>query len=63
VLSYNVWFNAVALVERMAAIGSIVSIHDPDVICFQEVTPTILRLFASAAWWGRYADTIMSYFY
>lgn len=54
ILSYNVWFNeAVELQRRMGAIGEIIERHSPDVIFFQEVTPSIYTIFRQSRWWGR----------
>ena len=59
VLTYNVWFEeTVALAERMAAIGRILAAKDPDVVCFQEVTPNILRIFQASRWWHRYTSVV-----
>lgn len=36
ILSYNVWFREdLELHKRMKAIGDLVQLHSPDVICFQ----------------------------
>ncbi|EEE67249.1 hypothetical protein OsJ_24400 [Oryza sativa Japonica Group] len=54
-MTYNVWSREdVAVYKRMKAIGSLVEKHKPDVIFFQEITPYILRIFKSFAWWKEY---------
>ncbi|CAN6175535.1 unnamed protein product [Urochloa humidicola] len=54
-MTYNVWCREdVVLFSRMKAIGRLVEMHQPDVICFQEVTPYIHKIFQSFAWWKEY---------
>uniref|UniRef100_A0A0E0LL50 Endonuclease/exonuclease/phosphatase domain-containing protein n=1 Tax=Oryza punctata TaxID=4537 RepID=A0A0E0LL50_ORYPU len=54
-MTYNVWSREdVAVYTRMKAVGSLVQKHKPDVIFFQEITPYILRIFQSFAWWKDY---------
>uniref|UniRef100_A0A0E0EBU7 Endonuclease/exonuclease/phosphatase domain-containing protein n=1 Tax=Oryza meridionalis TaxID=40149 RepID=A0A0E0EBU7_9ORYZ len=54
-MTYNVWSREdVAVYKRMKAIGSLVEKHNPDVIFFQEITPYILSIFKSFAWWKEY---------
>ncbi|CAN6199148.1 unnamed protein product [Urochloa humidicola] len=54
-MTYNVWCREdVVLFSRMKAIGRLVQLHQPDVICFQEVTPYIHKIFQSFAWWKEY---------
>uniref|UniRef100_A0A0E0AKE6 Endonuclease/exonuclease/phosphatase domain-containing protein n=1 Tax=Oryza glumipatula TaxID=40148 RepID=A0A0E0AKE6_9ORYZ len=54
-MTYNVWSREdVVVYTRMKAIGSLVEKHKPDVIFFQEITPYILRIFQSFAWWKEY---------
>ncbi|KAK9056398.1 hypothetical protein SSX86_027489 [Deinandra increscens subsp. villosa] len=55
VLSYNVWFaENIELRIRMRAIGDIIQLHSPDVICLQEVTPDIYAIFQRSNWWRSY---------
>ena len=35
ILSYNVWFGDVEIQKRMEALGELIQLHSPDVICFQ----------------------------
>ncbi|KAK1422590.1 hypothetical protein QVD17_17875 [Tagetes erecta] len=55
ILSYNVWFaEDIELRIRMRAIGDIIQLHNPDVICFQEVTPDIYAILQRSSWWKSY---------
>ncbi|XP_048230990.1 uncharacterized protein LOC8284181 [Ricinus communis] len=55
ILSYNVWFReALEVHKRMKALGDIIQLHSPDVICFQEVTPNIYDIFRQSGWWKVY---------
>ncbi|TVU46443.1 hypothetical protein EJB05_05982 [Eragrostis curvula] len=55
IMTYNVWFREeVELNIRMNALGNLIKRHNPDLICFQEVTPNIYLLFEKSDWWGRY---------
>eukprot|EP00271_Cylindrocystis_brebissonii_P017402 TRINITY_DN4522_c0_g1_i2.p1 TRINITY_DN4522_c0_g1~~TRINITY_DN4522_c0_g1_i2.p1 ORF type:complete len:348 (-),score=49.31 TRINITY_DN4522_c0_g1_i2:472-1515(-) len=55
ILTYNVWFREeIKLEARMRAIGAIILETNPHVICFQEVTPNIYRLFQASKWWPLY---------
>ncbi|XP_008789821.2 tyrosyl-DNA phosphodiesterase 2-like [Phoenix dactylifera] len=55
IMSYNIWFREDAQVHgRMQAIGRLVQQHCPDLIFFQEVTPTIYGIFQSFEWWKDY---------
>ncbi|KAL4563035.1 hypothetical protein LXL04_027066 [Taraxacum kok-saghyz] len=55
ILSYNVWFaEEIELRIRMRAIGDIIQLHTPDVICLQEVTPDIYAIFQRSNWWKSY---------
>ncbi|KAI3941493.1 hypothetical protein MKW98_022500 [Papaver atlanticum] len=50
VLSYNVWFNEdLELHKRMKALGDLIQLHTPDVICLQEVTPAIYQIFQQSS--------------
>lgn len=36
ILTYNVWFREdLEMHERMKAIGDLIELHSPDIICFQ----------------------------
>lgn len=37
ILTYNVWFADIEMNKRMKAIGNLISLHKPDVICFQVI--------------------------
>ncbi|KAJ0450259.1 putative endonuclease/exonuclease/phosphatase [Helianthus annuus] len=55
ILSYNVWFaEDIELRIRMRAIGDIIQLHNPDVICLQEVTPDIYAILQRSNWWKSY---------
>ncbi|KAL8032870.1 hypothetical protein ABFS82_13G126000 [Erythranthe guttata] len=59
VLSYNVWFREdVEIHERMKALGDLIELHSPDVICFQEVTAGIYEIFRRSNWWKGYMCSI-----
>ncbi len=45
VLSYNVWFDETYRIERSKKIIDLISIYDPDVICFQELTEKTFEIF------------------
>ncbi|KAJ3674804.1 hypothetical protein LUZ60_005420 [Juncus effusus] len=58
-MSYNVWFREdLELVKRMQAIGDLILLHKPDLICFQEVTPNIYTLFQNSSWWKDYQCSV-----
>ncbi|KAL1537315.1 glucan endo-1,3-beta-D-glucosidase [Salvia divinorum] len=58
-LSYNVWFREdLEMHKRMRAIGSLVELHSPDVMCFQEVTPNLYEIFQKSGWWKGYRCSI-----
>lgn len=55
VMSYNVWFREdLELHMRMKALGNLIRLHSPDIICFQEVTPNIYNIFQKSSWWNGY---------
>uniref|UniRef100_A0A803RCG2 RanBP2-type domain-containing protein n=1 Tax=Cannabis sativa TaxID=3483 RepID=A0A803RCG2_CANSA len=55
ILSYNVWFREDLEPEkRMKAIGDLIELHSPEIICFQEVTPNIYNIFKQSNWWRMY---------
>ncbi|KAJ9169121.1 hypothetical protein P3X46_020583 [Hevea brasiliensis] len=59
ILSYNVWFREeLELNKRMKAIGDLIQLHSPDVICFQEVTPNIYDIFRQSSWWKAYRCSV-----
>ncbi|MBA0778846.1 hypothetical protein Gotri_006661 [Gossypium trilobum] len=59
ILSYNVWFREdLEVHKRMKAIGDLIKLHSPDIICFQEVTPMIYDIFRGSNWWKGYRCSI-----
>ncbi|KAL7088655.1 hypothetical protein ACP275_13G141200 [Erythranthe tilingii] len=59
VLSYNVWFREdLEMHKRMKALGDLIELHSPDVICFQEVTPSFYEIFRKSNWWKGYCCSI-----
>ncbi|XP_028762991.1 uncharacterized protein LOC114721337 [Neltuma alba] len=59
ILSYNVWFREdLEVHKRMEAIGDLIQHHNPDLICFQEVTPNIFDIFKEASWWNVYRCSV-----
>ncbi|KAL4366633.1 hypothetical protein GQ457_05G034160 [Hibiscus cannabinus] len=59
ILSYNVWFREdLELNKRMKAIGDLIQLHSPDVICFQEVTREIYDVFHRSNWWKGYRCSV-----
>ncbi|XP_050288514.1 uncharacterized protein LOC126727081 isoform X2 [Quercus robur] len=54
ILSYNVWFQDLEIHKRMEALGELIQLHSPDVICFQGVTPDIYNIFKVSSWWNSY---------
>ncbi|MQM22091.1 hypothetical protein Taro_055139, partial [Colocasia esculenta] len=59
VLSYNVWFREdLELNKRIKALGDLLQQHSPDLICFQEVTPNIYRIFQGSSWWKSYQCSV-----
>ncbi|KAL2244940.1 UNVERIFIED_CONTAM: hypothetical protein Sindi_2762200 [Sesamum indicum] len=58
-LSYNVWFREdLEMHKRMKALGDLIESHSPDVMCFQEVTPSFYGIFQKSSWWKRYCCSI-----
>ncbi|KAJ0787757.1 putative Endonuclease/exonuclease/phosphatase superfamily [Helianthus annuus] len=45
----------------MRAIGDIIQLHSPDVICLQEVTPDIYAIFQRSNWWKSYTCSLSSH--
>ncbi|GAV85001.1 Exo_endo_phos domain-containing protein [Cephalotus follicularis] len=59
ILSYNVWFREdLELRKRMKALGDLIELHSPDIICFQEVTSDIYDIFRRSSWWKIYQCSI-----
>nr|POF25246.1 tyrosyl-dna phosphodiesterase 2 [Quercus suber] len=54
ILSYNVWFGDLEIHNRMEALGELIQLHSPDVICFQEVTLDMYDIFKVSSWWNTY---------
>uniref|UniRef100_J3KVA5 RanBP2-type domain-containing protein n=1 Tax=Oryza brachyantha TaxID=4533 RepID=J3KVA5_ORYBR len=55
IMTYNVWFREdLELRRRMDALGDLIKNHNPDLICFQEVTPNIYLLLQKSDWWQEY---------
>ncbi len=50
VATYNIWFNDLFAERRYQAIADLLSREMPDVMVFQEVTPTALALFLDQPW-------------
>lgn len=48
--TYNVWFDPFCAEQRYLAIADLLSARAPDVMVFQEVTPTALDIFAAQPW-------------
>ncbi|KAG6776801.1 hypothetical protein POTOM_016589 [Populus tomentosa] len=61
ILSYNVWFRAdLEMHRRMEALGELIQLHSPDVICLQEVIPDIYDIFQQSSWWKAYQCYVSS---
>ncbi|KAL9236938.1 hypothetical protein vseg_011548 [Gypsophila vaccaria] len=59
ILSYNVWFrDELEGYLRMQAIGNLIQLHSPDVICFQEVNSVIYDIFQKSSWWKKYRCSV-----
>ena len=50
VATFNIWFNDYYAEERYRAIADLLSRKRPDVLVFQEVTPTALSVFLGQPW-------------
>lgn len=60
ILTYNVWFREdLEMYMRMQAIGDLIQLHSPDVICMQEVTADIYNIFQCSSWWKKYQCSIL----
>lgn len=53
-LTFNIWFAAEKMQERMSALGEIVENLEPDMLTFQEVTRDNLALLQQQKWFVRY---------
>ena len=53
-LTFNIWFAAEKMQERMAALDKIVENLKPDMLTFQEVTRNNLALLRQQKWFVRY---------
>ncbi|KAJ6935082.1 Glycoside hydrolase [Populus alba x Populus x berolinensis] len=61
ILSYNVWFREdLEMHRRMKALGELIQLHSPDVICLQEVIPDIYDIFQRSSWWKAYQCSVSS---
>ncbi|PON82597.1 Endonuclease/exonuclease/phosphatase [Trema orientale] len=59
ILSYNVWFREdLELQKRMKALGDLIELHSPEILCFQEVTPNIYNIFQQSSWWSVYKCSV-----
>ncbi|KAH9610554.1 hypothetical protein KSS87_018304 [Heliosperma pusillum] len=59
ILSYNVWFrDELEGHLRMQAIGNLIQLHSPDVICFQEVNSVLYDIFQRSSWWKKYRCSV-----
>ncbi|KAK4348047.1 hypothetical protein RND71_034386 [Anisodus tanguticus] len=58
ILTYNVWFADIEMPKRMKALGGLIAMHSPDVICFQEVTPEIYDIFQHTGCWKMYSCSV-----
>ncbi|RID48656.1 hypothetical protein BRARA_I05159 [Brassica rapa] len=59
ILTYNVWFREdLELSNRMRAIGHLIQLHSPHLICFQEVIPEIYEIFRKSNWWKEYTCSV-----
>ncbi|KAK1364803.1 Tyrosyl-DNA phosphodiesterase 2 [Heracleum sosnowskyi] len=61
ILSYNVWFREdLEMRQRMNALGNLIEMLSPDIICLQEVTPNIYDIFQQSSWWKLYKCSVSS---
>ncbi|KAK1379003.1 Tyrosyl-DNA phosphodiesterase 2 [Heracleum sosnowskyi] len=59
ILSYNVWFREdLEMHKRMKALGDLIQMHSPDLMCLQEVTPNIYDIFQQSGWWKLYKCSV-----
>ncbi|XP_015696987.2 uncharacterized protein LOC102705849 [Oryza brachyantha] len=55
IMTYNVWIREdIELRRRLDALGELIQLHSPDLICFQEVTPYMYQLLEKSDWWQEY---------
>ncbi|GMY36865.1 tyrosyl-dna phosphodiesterase 2 [Fagus crenata] len=54
ILNYNIWIAELERDKRMEALGELIQLHSPNVICFQEVTPYVYDIFRVSSWWDMY---------
>uniref|UniRef100_A0ACD5Y6Z2 Uncharacterized protein n=1 Tax=Avena sativa TaxID=4498 RepID=A0ACD5Y6Z2_AVESA len=61
IMTYNVWFREdIEVRTRMDALGDLIQYHNPDLICFQEITPYIYQLLQISNWWQEYKCSLSS---
>ncbi|CAL5345672.1 unnamed protein product [Camellia sinensis] len=59
ILSNNVCFREdLEIHKRMKAVGGLIQLHSPDLICFQEVTLKIYDIFQQSSWWNLYRCSV-----
>ncbi|GMP73198.1 hypothetical protein CsSME_00031024 [Camellia sinensis var. sinensis] len=59
ILSYNVCFREdLEIHERMEAVGDLIQLHSPDLICFQEVNFKIYDINQQSSWWKVYRCSV-----
>ncbi|KAF0892062.1 hypothetical protein E2562_013458 [Oryza meyeriana var. granulata] len=55
IMTYNVWIREdIELRRRLDALGDLIQLHSPDLICFQEVTPYMYQILEKSDWWQEY---------
>lgn len=54
IVSWNVWFGLRNRVQRMQMLGKVISEHDPDFVCLQEVTSDIIAQIVQQKWARQY---------
>lgn len=57
VLSFNLYFDAFCMKERMKSIGNIIQQTKPIVIGFQEVTMKSLQMLQTQKWFSKYSNS------
>lgn len=50
IITWNVWFDPQACMSRWQELLVQALSHDPHVICFQEVTPSLLKIISASVW-------------
>jgi len=43
IMSYNIWFDNTNRLERLESLIASITVHDPDIICLQEVIPDVYK--------------------